>query len=68
MGPRPARPRDHPAGAGLRRGPRQEAARRTDPLDPRTHTLADAGTHTHTHTRAGQGAGRGCRGGGGTDG
>lgn len=56
MGPRPARPRDDPTGARLRRRPGQEAPRRTDPLDPRPDASADPGmysadtTHTHTHT------------------
>lgn len=46
LGPRAARrPDHHPARAGLRRRPGQEAARRTDPVDPRSDAAANAGTH-----------------------
>lgn len=42
MGPRAARPGAHPARAGLRRR-RQEAASRTDTLDPGPDAPTDAG-------------------------
>lgn len=44
LGSRSARPRVDPAGTRLRLGPRQEASRRSDPLDPRTHAPPDTGT------------------------
>lgn len=43
MGPWSTRPRDHPAGAGLRRGPRQETPRRTDTVDTWPYAPPDAG-------------------------